>query len=130
MFARDAVSAQARPAFMIQACRGDGKTVDPAHAYFFSSRRRHTICLSDWSSDVCSSDLVIMFTYAPPAENGCSASWYSFDHALIEIGRASCRERVEKSAEAEWVKKKTNSANDYPHPNDISRYDRTGLFRD
>src|SRR5437868_14801938 len=24
-----------------------------------------------------------MFTYAPPAENGCSASWYSFDHALI-----------------------------------------------
>src|SRR5262245_63439458 len=25
-------------------------------AFFFSSRRRHTICLSDWSSDVCSSD--------------------------------------------------------------------------
>src|SRR5262245_65569021 len=23
----------------------------------FSSRRRHTTCLSDWSSDVCSSDL-------------------------------------------------------------------------
>src|SRR5205814_2460057 len=23
----------------------------------FSSRRRHTRCLSDWSSDVCSSDL-------------------------------------------------------------------------
>src|SRR5262245_32737874 len=23
---------------------------------FFSSRRRHTSCLSDWSSDVCSSD--------------------------------------------------------------------------
>src|SRR5205814_7662738 len=26
---------------------------------FFSSRRRHTRCLSDWSSDVCSSDLAI-----------------------------------------------------------------------
>src|SRR5262245_63844156 len=26
--------------------------------FFFSSRRRHTRCLSDWSSDVCSSDLV------------------------------------------------------------------------
>src|SRR5205814_4008466 len=26
---------------------------------FFSSRRRHTRCLSDWSSDVCSSDLPI-----------------------------------------------------------------------
>src|SRR2546422_7674878 len=26
-------------------------------AFFFSSRRRHTICSRDWSSDVCSSDL-------------------------------------------------------------------------
>src|SRR5205814_6384854 len=25
--------------------------------FFFTSRRRHTRCLSDWSSDVCSSDL-------------------------------------------------------------------------
>src|SRR5205814_2785227 len=25
--------------------------------FFFSSRRRHTRCLSDWSSDVCSSDI-------------------------------------------------------------------------
>src|SRR5438045_8913517 len=25
--------------------------------FFFSSRRRHTRCLSDWSSDVCSSDV-------------------------------------------------------------------------
>src|ERR1035438_10780803 len=28
--------------------------------FFFSSRRRHTRCLSDWSSDVCSSDLVLV----------------------------------------------------------------------
>src|SRR5258705_9656702 len=27
--------------------------------FFFSSRRRHTRCLSDWSSDVCSSDLFL-----------------------------------------------------------------------
>src|SRR5205814_5343235 len=27
------------------------------YQFFFSSRRRHTRCLSDWSSDVCSSDL-------------------------------------------------------------------------
>src|SRR6202051_5357330 len=26
--------------------------------FFFSSRRRHTRCSCDWSSDVCSSDLV------------------------------------------------------------------------
>src|SRR5262245_65221856 len=28
--------------------------------FFFSSRRRHTRCLSDWSSDVCSSDLIVI----------------------------------------------------------------------
>src|SRR5205814_2385626 len=27
--------------------------------FIFSSRRRHTRCLSDWSSDVCSSDLFL-----------------------------------------------------------------------
>src|SRR5438045_9358254 len=30
---------------------------DFSFCFFFSSRRRHTRCLSDWSSDVCSSDL-------------------------------------------------------------------------
>src|SRR5204863_6393006 len=30
-----------------------------AIAFFFSSRRRHTRSLRDWSSDVCSSDLQI-----------------------------------------------------------------------
>src|SRR2546429_4956620 len=28
-----------------------------ASLFFFSSRRRHTRCSRDWSSDVCSSDL-------------------------------------------------------------------------
>src|SRR2546422_11578770 len=28
------------------------------NVFFFSSRRRHTRCSRDWSSDVCSSDLV------------------------------------------------------------------------
>src|SRR5438093_13164452 len=28
--------------------------------FFFSSRRRHTRLVSDWSSDVCSSDLIIL----------------------------------------------------------------------
>src|SRR5262245_64363544 len=30
-----------------------------AARFFFSRRRRHTRCLSDWSSDVCSSDLAL-----------------------------------------------------------------------
>src|SRR5262245_65189874 len=36
--------------------------------FFFSSRRRHTRCLSDWSSDVCSSDLI----HQHPAANGAA----------------------------------------------------------
>src|SRR5207245_7410100 len=32
--------------------------------FFFSSRRRHTRCYRDWSSDVCSSDLEIVGAYA------------------------------------------------------------------
>src|SRR5437899_5834810 len=33
-----------------------GNERNPQLQIFFSSRRRHTRCLSDWSSDVCSSD--------------------------------------------------------------------------
>src|SRR5204862_4727919 len=33
---------------------------------FFSSRRRHTRSLRDWSSDVCSSDLTINTAFAAP----------------------------------------------------------------
>src|SRR5947199_6582488 len=32
-------------------------------SFFFSSRRRHTRCLSDWSSDVCSSDLGLILAH-------------------------------------------------------------------
>src|SRR2546429_6577839 len=35
--------------------------------FFFSSRRRHTRCSRDWSSDVCSSDLLqLILRFAPP----------------------------------------------------------------
>src|SRR5687768_18035930 len=34
--------------------------------FFFSSRRRHTRCSRDWSSDVCSSDLLIEANGAIP----------------------------------------------------------------
>src|SRR6266705_1984552 len=33
-------------------------TQDKHYAFFFSSRRRHTRSYGDWSSDVCSSDLL------------------------------------------------------------------------
>src|SRR2546429_4391698 len=42
--------------------------------FFFSSRRRHTRCSRDWSSDVCSSDLSQSFAHE-----------YQYVHNLIEI---------------------------------------------
>src|SRR5207245_6271363 len=33
--------------------------------FFFSSRRRHTRCYRDWSSDVCSSDLTLVRGLCP-----------------------------------------------------------------
>src|SRR5690349_446380 len=38
---------------------------DERSYYFFSSRRRHTRSLRDWSSDVCSSDLMTSWSNGP-----------------------------------------------------------------
>src|SRR2546422_7823279 len=45
--------------------------------FFFSSRRRHTRCSRDWSSDVCSSDLIRVYLpvlRSSTAEGGCSSA--------------------------------------------------------
>src|SRR5882724_5556069 len=47
--------------------REERQSVPQGFACFFSSRRRHTICLSDWSSDVCSSDLTIGDPFINPS---------------------------------------------------------------
>src|SRR5947199_687357 len=55
--------------------------------FFFSSRRRHTRCLSDWSSDVCSSDLgtiVADINNNTVVNNGTS----SFDYGIRGGARA------------------------------------------
>src|SRR5947199_5932202 len=41
----------------IDVCVARTRQASESVAIFFSSRRRQTRCLSDWSSDVCSSDL-------------------------------------------------------------------------
>src|SRR5699024_11362940 len=92
--------------------------------FFFSSRRRHTRSKRDWSSDVCSSDLHfcmdlefllrrkpqwrriargILFQPGDISANGESAEAAADGETpdddsdiSLEIGRASCRERVEK----------------------------------
>src|SRR2546429_2539324 len=87
--------------------------------FFFSSRRRHTRCSRDWSSDVCSSDLdptyilpilmgITMFaqqkmtptTGDPRQAKMMLVMPFVFTFMFLnlpsglEIGRASCRERV------------------------------------
>src|SRR5262245_63506265 len=86
--------------------------------FFFSSRRRHTRCLSDWSSDVCSSDLfflvieILQANLVEPLVFGRSIGvsgpgqliamlfwavlWGPIGLILStpKIGRASCREGV------------------------------------
>src|SRR2546430_9680485 len=87
--------------------------------FFFSSRRRHTRFDCDWSSDVCSSDLVMVIRQQfvdgrarLPERTGLKAAGGKpLEHAGLgrgrrrahlapgigeemQIGRASCRERV------------------------------------
>src|SRR5687768_9121663 len=47
----------------------DQCTLDLKPGFFFSSRRRHTRCSRDWSSDVCSSDLQIRQSIAYSGKN-------------------------------------------------------------
>src|SRR2546429_3617309 len=87
--------------------------------FFFSSRRRHTRCSRDWSSDVCSSDLTSVAPQPGPSADldkdpttgqpitidaevpaGPGATYLALTLPTLklpkpkEIGRASCRERV------------------------------------
>src|SRR5256885_5029894 len=87
--------------------------------FFFSSRRRHTRLQGDWSSDVCSSDLVkcirpscltskissflLISTYIPAFLVIARESFRQLVTQVLtvgqfrvkrKIGRASCRERV------------------------------------
>src|SRR5438046_9249017 len=88
--------------------------------FFFSSRRRHTRLVSDWSSDVCSSDLLAdklgdfeeaVAAGVVPGGGAAEAALHALERlgyataeadralrqalAANEIGRASCRERAE-----------------------------------
>src|SRR5690554_3197348 len=48
-----------------------------AIAFFFSSRRRHTRCGRDWSSDVCSSDLDVKTVEIVGTEARLEAGFFS-----------------------------------------------------
>src|SRR5437879_12307157 len=64
--------------------------------FFFSSRRRHTRYIGDWSSDVCSSDLYRegeLSMALDPDQDEEQARAAAEVAARLQIGRASCRER-------------------------------------
>src|SRR5262249_56362596 len=77
--------------------------------FFFSSRRRHTRLVSDWSSDVCSSDLA--FTKTPQLDwregrrrrawELKAAGWKQQDIAAA-LGVRSEERRVGKEGRARW----------------------------
>src|SRR5437588_7998647 len=58
--------------------------------FFFSSRRRHTRSLCDWSSDVCSSDLTLNLDFD---ENYCHApqtvTGFSGTYGVASNGRTT-----------------------------------------
>src|SRR5262245_19373264 len=54
--------------------------------FFFSSRRRHTRCLSDWSSDVCSSDLLKSLTTF--VGGGGPRFWFTVSPELQQLNYA------------------------------------------
>src|SRR2546429_2786577 len=77
----------------------EGRPVNPTthriwseYDFFFSSRRRHTRCSRDWSSDVCSSDLKgdfgkIVATGKKVQVPGCSFYEYDLGSRKIPAGR-------------------------------------------
>src|SRR2546430_13253170 len=52
--------------------------------FFFSSRRRHTIFDCDWSSDVCSSDLVLI-----PGLDSTKEEFFAWESAFLDRGMAT-----------------------------------------
>src|SRR5258705_9597041 len=74
--------------------------------FFFSSRRRHTRCLSDWSSDVCSSDLSGHATDEPskawPEVNLSSSKCDTGTVTCCSLPRRSEERRVGKECRSRW----------------------------
>src|SRR5204863_934095 len=95
-----------------------------SYFFFFSSRRRHTRSLRDWSSDVCSSDLAChrdidcaVLLRGRDAPNSSGTVYVTVAGRLLalaeigKIGRASCRERGKMSRGGKSIKKKKEGRN-------------------
>src|SRR5690349_22991505 len=69
--------------------------------FFFSSRRRHTRSLRDWSSDVCSSDLVMRLAAQHGLDLPISGGVQRVLHEEITPTRSEER-RVGKECRSRW----------------------------
>src|SRR5437899_10606005 len=96
--------------------------MESAWNFFFSSRRRHTRCLSDWSSDVCSSDLSP--PYARPASTTNGLPRYTAGGRVVEV--RSEERRVGKECRSGWWTYHLKKRDD-PHRD---RHKRDGLRRE
>src|SRR6266496_5336275 len=92
--------------------------------FFFSSRRRHTRSLRDWSSDVCSSDLALLaavlgslsravYTYVRSAWEGQDRKSTRLNSSHVEISYAvfCLKQKKKKKIDYTSQKKKTNKKN-------------------
>src|SRR5215469_17930313 len=83
--------------------------------FFFSSRRRHTRSLRDWSSDVCSSDLVSVASNRLQRRltSGCGHSTSARTLSRRSAASGSEERRVGKECRSRWspyhYKKKRNA---------------------
>src|SRR5256885_7328730 len=59
--------------------------------FFFSSRRRHTRLQGDWSSDVCSSDLIARAGNDPAGEVRLAGGQADFFKGLFDCGHERVR---------------------------------------
>src|SRR6266550_3931765 len=78
----------------------------PQYSFFFSSRRRHTRCSRDWSSDVCSSDLLAGHAWWAPlllAGAWLATHWLLRESAVWRDRESRSEERrVGKECRSRW----------------------------
>src|SRR2546429_6769096 len=71
--------------------------------FFFSSRRRHTRCSRDWSSDVCSSDLVQIRDVSCLGRCERAPAISINDQILTEVSAASAEQMARRALRGEEV---------------------------
>src|SRR5262249_59138498 len=70
--------------------------------FFFSSRRRHTSLVSDWSSDVCSSDLSFCAGHAAKTRLADLSHAIILSTGAVSAAGRSEERRVGKECRSRW----------------------------